>query len=163
MEFWPDVEFPSKPRSPFIHKFSFKGVYPDEFSFYHFILNHSVNPIYSSSICSAPFVGLKLGTRLQNIQKSLLNWCNLRKTNPNIQPPSQTLSMLSLPGGIYHHGKYYKWNLLTKPFTRFILDAAYLYVGSENRSVFELARERVPNILYMRVVGGKEEREFRED
>jgi len=99
---------------------------------------------------------LKLGIQRPNIEKILLNWCNLRKANPKIQPPSQTLFMPLLPGGIYRYGKYYEWNLLAKPFTRFILDAGYLYVGTDNPSVFELALKRVPNVLIMRVVGGRE-------
>ena len=161
MEFWPDVEFTlkSKPNLPL--KFSFPDVRPDEFSFYHFILNHGANRFYSSSVCSAPFVGLALGTTRQSIEKHLVSWCNRRRTNAGLKPPSRTLPMPLLPGSIYQHGKYYKWNLLTKPFTRFILDVAYLYVGTDQRAVFDLAIQKVPNILVMRVTGGKEEKEFR--
>lgn len=161
MQFWPEVVFPPESKQIESHVFSFPDIRPDEFSFYHFILNHSVDPFYSSSICSAPFVGSALGITLQSIQKSLLSWCKGKQTNPRLPPPSRTLSIPLLPGNIYQHGKYYKWNLLTKPFTRFILDAAYLYVGTEQRSVLDVAFARVPNILAMKVVGGREGKEFR--
>lgn len=156
MEFWPDVEFTPKSKPNLPLKFNFPNVSPDEFSFYHFILNYGANLFYSSSVCSAPFVGLALGTTRQSIEKPLVSWCNRKRTNPHLKPPSRTLSMSLLPGSIYQHGKYYKWNLLTKPFTRFILDAAYLYVGTDHSSIFDLAIKRVPNILVMRVTGGEE-------
>jgi len=162
MQFWPEVTFPPKSKQAQSHTFSFPDIRPDEFSFYHFILNHSVNPFYSSSICSAPFVGSALGITPQSIQKSLLSWCKGKQTNPRLPPPSCTLSIPLLPGKIYQHGKYYEWNLLTKPFTRFILDAAYLYVGTEQRPVLDVAFARVPNILVMKVVGGREGKEFRD-
>lgn len=155
MQFWPDVKIAPRSKNLLPSEFSFPDVSPDGFSFYHFILNHSVDPFYSSSICSAPFVGSALGMTRDSIQKALLIWHNVGP------PPSRTLPIPLLPGKIYRHGKYYKWNLLTKPFTRFILDAAYLYAGTEHSAVLEVAFARVPNILAMKVVGGREGRQFR--
>lgn len=156
MQFWPHVKITPRSKNQPPSKFSFPYINPDEFSFYHFILNHSADPLHSSSVCSAPFVGSALGITLENIQKALLSWHNVGP------PPSQTLSIPLLPGKIYRYGKYYRWNLLTKPFTRFILDAAYLYAGTEQRSVLDVAFARVPNILAMKVVGGRGDRQFRD-
>jgi len=159
MQFWPDVVIAPKSKNALSLKFPEAN--PDEFSFYHFILNHHKGSLYSSSVCSAPFVGSALNITLQGIRKPLVNWCKRKQTNPRLQPPSQPLSIPLLPGKIYQHGKYYKWNLLTKPFTRFILDAAYLFVGTAQRSVLNVAFAKVPNILAMKVVGGREGKEFR--
>ena len=160
MQFWPDVVVAPKSKNALPLKFP--GAHADEFSFYHFILDHHKASLHSSSICSAPFVGSFLNLTLQGIQKSLLNWCKRRQTNPRLQPPSRTSSMPLLPGKIYQHGKYYKWNLLTKPFERFLIDAAYLFVGTDQTPVLDVAFARVPTILAMKVVGGREGKEFRD-
>lgn len=159
MQFWPKVEISQMTKTPL--KISFPRVDPDEFSFYHFILNKHRGGIYSSSICSAPFVGLALGTSRYSIEKSLVSWCNQKKTRPHTPPPSLMLSMPLLPGKIYKYGKYYEWNMLPKPFYEFILDAAYLHIGTNQPSVLTVAFERVKKIIAMKVVGGRKGREFR--
>jgi hypothetical protein len=160
MQFWPKVTFPSSSRQPTASTFTLEGAYPDEFSFYHFILNKSSSP-YSSSVCSAALIGEDLGITLSSIQGLLVNWCGKKKANPNLKPPSMTLKMPLVPGAIYQHGLYYKWNLLAKPFTQFLLDAAYLYVGTQHKAALNLAFLRFPTILALKVVGGSEGREFR--
>jgi len=159
MQFWPKVEISHSTKASF--KLSFPRVYPDEFSFYHFVLNKHKSSIYSSSICSAPFVGSALGMTRPRVEKSLASWCSRKKRKPRTPPPSRIISLPLLPGKIYSYGKYYEWNKLPKPFREFILDAAYLHVGTNQLEVLTVAFERVENIIAMKVVGGREGREFR--
>jgi len=161
MQFWPDVTFPPASAESTPLAFTFKDVHSDQFSFYHFILNKNLGQ-YASSVCSAAFVGEALGLTLPAIQGSLVEWCSKKRTDSHSKPPSMPLRMHLSPGAIYHHGKYYKWNLLAKPFTRFLLDAAYLYAGTEHKAVVNLALLRVPTILSLKVVGGREGKEFRD-
>jgi len=167
MQFWPPVEFTLKAKDvrPRKVRFCFPAATADIFSFYHFILNCQSGSPYSSSICSAHFVGEALKMSRWNVQRSIANWVKKKKVHPRANPPSRTLSIPLVPGGIYRHGKYYKWNLLVKPFAQFILDAAYLHVGTEQNEMLHLAflKERLKEsvILAMKVVGGREGREFR--
>lgn len=166
MQFWPPIEFTLKGRklAPQTFRSCFFGNTPDVFSFYHFILNHHRKSPFSSSLCSAHLVGEALGITRWNLQKSLINWCKKKQTNPRVKPPSRTLSLPLDPGHIYQHGKSYKWNRLAKPFSQFILDAAYQYVGTEQADVLQLALLKAREkgvILAMKVVGGREGREFR--
>jgi len=159
MQFWPDVEFTQGLGSR--ARYSFHGAKPDEFSFYHFILGKHKNPIYSSSICSAPFIGPAIGADRAAIEKSLIDWFDQRKGKPKLKPPSRTLSLPLEPGEIYRHGKYYEWNLLPKPLTQFVLDAAYLNVGTDHSEILNIALTRVKNIIALKVTGGRAGQELR--
>ena len=159
MQFWPSVEISQMVGAP--RKFSFIGVHPDEFSFYHFILSEHRNTVYCSSICSAPFVGSALGITRPVVEESLANWCAQKKIKPHTPPPSLMLPMPLFPGQIYKHGNNYEWNLLPKPFYQFVLDAAYQHVGIDQTELLTIALERVENILAIKVVGGREGQEFR--
>jgi hypothetical protein len=153
MQFWPDILFRGNPQ-PF--QFHMSTLNPDEFAFYHFILNSHSNSSYSSSLCSAPFIGEVLRIDRKTIEKELMEWNLLRASNKTAPPPFTNLSSLSLePGGIYRHGKSYEWNLIPKPLTQLLLDAAYLNVGTENRLIIKLAHERIGTILQLNVGGGK--------
>jgi len=147
MQHWPCVEFPSGTKYEFI------GVKADEFSFYHFVLDHSANTQFCSSLCSSPFVGHLLGVSEANLKIKLKTWITKRKTNPNLAPPSKLLKYNLLPGSFY---KAYKWQLIPKSFDRFLLDAAYLFVGTSDKDVLALTRARVSTILAMKVVGSTE-------
>lgn len=160
MQFWPDLEFTQGTGLP-ARRFCFQGVRPDEFSFYHFILSEHGNPTYSSSVCSAPFIGPAIGTDRVAIEKSLMDWVDKRKTEPKTGPPSRILSLPLEPGRIYKHGKCYEWNLLPKPLTQFILDAAYLNVGTDYSEIMKIAFARIKNIIALKVVGGREGLELR--
>ena len=156
MQNWPCVEFPTGT------KYEFEGVNADEFSFYHFILNHSVHPQFSSSLCSSPLVGHLLGTTKTFLQKKLKKWMDDRRTHPNKAPPSTQLRHNLLPGAIYNASKYYAWKLIPKPFVRFLLDAAYLFVGTGHKDVLALTQKRVSTILAMKVVASREKNAYRE-
>lgn len=156
MQNWPCVEFPSGTR------YEFRGANPDEFSFYHFVLNHSANSQFSSSLCSAPFIGQLLRANKIYLQKKLKIWKIKRKINPKLPHPSKTLNHNLLPGSIYKASKYYalyKWQLIPKPFERFLLDAAYLFVGTSHKDVLALTKARVSTILAMKIVGSREQEE----
>lgn len=153
MQYWPNVEFPSGT------KYEFSGVKSDEFAFYHFVLNYSSSSDFCSSLCSAPFVGAALGVNSTYLRGKLRKWVNERKTNPHLAAPSQTLRMTLLPGSIFKTSNRYKWNLIPKPFSRFLLDAAFLYVGTPNKNVIALTQARIPNILVMKIVGSREKDE----
>ena len=156
MQNWPCVEFPAGT------KYEFRGVNADEFSFYHFILNHSANSQFSSSLCSAPFVGHLLGVNDAYLKNELKRWLTERKTNPKKAPPSQPLYSNLLPGAFYMTTKYYvpyKWQLIPKSFDRFLLDAAYLFVGTSHKDVLALTKARVSTILAMKVVGSREKQD----
>lgn len=156
MQNWPCVEFPSGT------KYKFKGVYPDEFAFYHFVLNYSANAQFSSSVCSAPFVGQLIGANKTFLVNKLKTWKVNKKTKPNLQPPSKTLHYSFLPGSTYRASKTsasYRWQLIPKPFGRFLLDAAYLFVGTNHVDILALTKARVSTILAMKVVGGRGQRE----
>jgi hypothetical protein len=163
MQFWPNVRFK---KTLEIYQFHSSELVPDQFAFYHFILNRHVNPEYSSSLCSAPLVGEALNLDQNWVEKQLISWQNKSKTAASRVPaPSLTLSHLSLePGGIYHHGMSYKWNLLPKPLTQFMFDAAYLDVGTDNKTVIDLALNRIGVTLILKVAGRRtRERELREN
>ena len=53
----------------------------------------------------------------------------------------------------------YKWQLIPKSFDRFLLDAAYLFVGTSDRDVLALTRARVSTIFSIRVVGSREKQD----
>lgn len=150
MWFWPSVSFKN-------HNFQFKEVVSEEFSFYHFILDKSKPPMYSSSIYSSPFVGVKLGLTKSSLVNQLKNWVSLRKISSKKTPPSLTLKEL-LPGAVenLNAGKWYGWSMVPKPFSRFLLEAAYLFVGIRNDEILELARLRIPNVLLLRVRAARE-------
>ena len=152
MQNWPCVKFPTGTR------YEFKGVKADEFSFYHFILNHSATPQFSSSLCSAPFVGHLLGVTDTDLKDELKGWITKKKTHPKLAPPSKPLHHNLLPGSI--HNAPYKWPLVPKSFDRFLLDAAYLFVGTSHKDVLALTKARVSPILWMKVVGSREKQDI---
>lgn len=151
MQYRPCVEFPTGT------KHDFQGAFPSEFSFYHFILNHSVNAQFCSSLCSAPIVGDLLGTTETYLQSELKKWINQKKVNLKVPPPSQPLRFNLLPGTIFNAGRRFRWKLIPKPFERFLLEAAYLFVGTSHREVLAVTEARVSTILAMRVVGSREQ------
>lgn len=151
MWFWPSVCFKS-------HNFRFKSVNPEEFSFCHFILDKSNHPMYPCSMCSSPFVGVKLGLTKPLLINHLKDWLLKRKINSKQPPPSSTLKGL-LPGAVenLNAGRRYSWSMIPKPFGRFLLEAAYLFVGTQDDEILELARLRVPNVLLLKVRAAREE------
>lgn len=154
MQNWPCIEFPTGIR------YQFRGVYPDQFSFYHFILNYSANKQFCSSLCSSPFVGHLLGSSKAYLQKKLKTWLSKRKSSPKkLAPPSKPLYANLLPGAIYNASKSYNWQLVPKSFDRFLLDAAYLFVGTNHKDVLALTKARVSTILAMKVVGSRHQEE----
>ena len=85
-----------------------------------------------------------------------MKWDADKLNRSNIQAPAMTLSQLSLePGGVYRHGESYEWNLIPKPLTQFMLDAANLTVGTDNTAIIDLANARIKTILTLNVVGGR--------
>lgn len=160
MQFWPDLEFTQGTTLP-AQRFRFQGASPDEFSFYHFILSEHRNPTYSSGVCSVPFIGPAIGTDRATIEKSLRDWVDKRKTEPKTGPPSRILSLPLEPGRIYKHGESYEWNLLPKPLTQFILDAAYQNVGTDCSEIVKIAFARVENIIALKIAGGREGHKLR--
>lgn len=146
MQYWPSVKFKKS-------QFLFDGVIPEEFSFYHFILDKSRNPFFSSSIYSAPLVGALLGLKKKTLICELKRWIMLRKKKGKKNPPSRTLKGLC-PGAIEGGNIKNKssWRMVPKPFDRFLREAAYLFVGTHNDEVLELIKLRVPNVLYLRII-----------
>jgi len=156
MHCWPNVEFPTGTM------YKFKGVNSDEFSFYHFILSHSANLQFSSSICSAPMVSNLLGTNANGLKSKLKAWLVGRKTNPKLPHPSIPLRSSLLPGAIFQTSNRYKWNLVPKSFERFLYDSAYLFVGTDNEDVLNLTQARISTILAMQVSASREKQEVGE-
>jgi len=157
MQNWPTVNFPDGTR------YQFNGLNADEFSFYHIILNHSQNPQFSSSIISAPLIGYLLGADKHYLESKLKNWMLERKTNPHKSPPSDTLRSDFLPGAIFKTNNYQRWDLVPRPVTRFLYDAAYLFVGTDHKNILDLTCARIQTILSMKVVAGREKRQTDEE
>lgn len=150
MWFWPSVSFKK-------NNFRFKGVASEEFSFYHFILDKSRHSMYSSSICSSPFVGVKLGLTKPSLVTQLKHWVAQRKAGRKKPPPSLIFKGV-LPGAVANPNasRRNSWSMVPKPFGRFLREAAYLFVGTRNDEVLELAKLRIPNVLLLRVRAARE-------
>jgi len=146
MQFWPSVRFGGQ-------NFKFNNVAPEDFSFYHFILCQSKPSFCSSSICSSPLVYAKLGLTKSTIVNQLRSWNSQRKTSgQKTHSPSLTLNKL-LPGAVdsLNIWKKHSWDMVPKSFSRFLQEAAYLFIGTHNEEIRKLAELRVPNILLLRV------------
>jgi len=151
MQFWPSVKFGG-------HNFKFNNVAPEDFSFYHFILCQSKPPFCSSSICSSPLVYAKLGLTKSTLVNQLKSWNLQRKTSGRkTHSPSLTLNKL-LPGAVdsLNIWKKHSWDMIPKPFSRFLQEAAYLFIGTQNEEIRRLTELRVPNILLLRVEASRE-------
>lgn len=145
MHFWPDVVFSGE-------KFSFPDLRADEFSFYHFILNHSYDREICSTVCSAPYVSLNLNINRAQLVAMLKPWLLKKKTNPRTSPPSITLKMNLSPRTSNSAQTH---TLTPKPFQRLLKECAYQFFGTNNKKIMELSRKRIPNILRLKAIAAR--------
>ena len=151
MQFWPSVRFDNQ-------TFVFNNVAPEDFSFYHFILSTSKPANCSSTMCSSPLVYTRLGLTKALLVKQLRNWDSQRKSSrakPKV--PSLPFNGL-LPGSVDANSRGDIWSMVPKPFSRFLSEAAYLFVGTPNEVIRELAESRFHNILYLKARASREKR-----
>jgi hypothetical protein len=142
-----------------LDSYNFEGVNPDQFSFYHFVLNYSYNRQYTSSIVSAPMVSYLLHLNERDMANKLLNWLRGRRTDPSLKAPSERLYSDLTPGSIHSTRPGLGWDQVPKSFSRFLRDAAYLFVGTDNENLVTLMGELVSNVLVARVIGRRESEE----
>ena len=155
MQFWPSVRFDNQ-------TFRFNNVAPEDFSFYHFILDKSRPSNYSSTICSSPLVYTKLSLTKSSLVLQLKNWNLQRKSGAKSKAPSLpftgvmsgAVDNVSVPWWVNN------WSLVPKPFSRFLREAAFLFVGTSHEEIRKLAESRIPNlnILYLKVMASRERR-----
>ena len=67
MRYWPNVSYSG-------NTYSFEGVYPDVFSFYHFILRNTPSPRIYSTVCSAEYAGLNTNLSRGELTRRLSDW-----------------------------------------------------------------------------------------
>lgn len=154
MQFWPSVRFGNQ-------TFKFNNIAPEDFSFYHFILSKSKPADCSSTICSSPLVYATLGLAKSSLVNQLRIWDSQRKSS-SAKPKAPALTFNGLlPGavdGVNIRGRN-DWSMVPKPFSRFLSEAAYLFVGTPNEEIRKLAELRVPNILYLKARASRERRQ----
>lgn len=143
MQYWPSLFF-GKP-------FKFENVFPEEFSFYHFVLNKSNHPSYSSTVSSAPFVGAQIGRNKSRLEGELRNWLKNKTALPSASLKGLLPSCFRTCYKPYVHPSD-SWRMVPKPFGRFLIDAAYLFLGTENDKIYELAERRIHTRLLLQVV-----------
>jgi hypothetical protein len=144
MRYWPNVTYSG-------NTYSFEGVYPDVFSFYHFILGNTHSPRIYSTVCSAEYVGLNTNLSRGELTRRLSDWLILRENNPRQAPPSIRVNMTLNPHNIPRR----IWKLTPKPFTRMIKELAYQFWGTSDRRILQLARDRISNFIRLKVVAGR--------
>lgn len=153
MQFWPSVRFANQ-------TFKFNSVASEDFSFYHFILDKSRRSFCSSTICSSPLVLLKLGLTKSSLVSQLRNWISQRKSS-GVRSKAPVLPFNRvMPGAVDAVSTWGRnnWGMVPKPFSRFLHEAAYLFVGTPNEQIRRLAESRVPNILLLKARASRERR-----
>jgi len=153
MQFWPSIRFSGQ-------TFNFTNVMPGDFSFYHFILSTTKPLNCSSTICSATLVYTRLGLTRSSLVNQLRSWSLKRKkgVKRRVSPPTLSFNGL-LPGvvdGLNVRGN--GWSEVPKSFSRFLREAAYLFVGSPREEIRKLVESFVPNMnrLYLKVRASRE-------
>lgn len=149
MQYWPNIRFNSK----FIE---FNNIYPEDFSFYHFILAASKPKSCSSTVCSSTLVCEKIGTDKSKLIEELKNWRLQYKTvGLKPKPPACKITGLS-PGSIAMLARN-NWTMVPKPFGKFLMNAAYLFVGTSNDEIWKLIW-LIPrmNVLILKVRASRE-------
>ena len=151
MQYWPNIRL----NNTFI---KFNNTYPEDFSFYHFILAASKLKSCSSTVCSSMLVCEKIGADKSKLIKKLKNWRLQYKTSGlKPKPPTCKITGLS-PGSIATLNiSRNNWSMVPKPFGKFLMDAAYLFVGTSNEEIWKLVW-LVPNInvLILKVRASRE-------
>lgn len=148
MHYWPPVTVSGK-------KFVFNNLTSDDFSFYHFILNHSHTVGWCTTLCSAVYVSMNLNVDKLSLNNEIMAWLLQKKVNPKANPPQKVLKMNLSPKT--SNGS--EWRLSPKPFRRFLKEAAYLFFGTNDQNVIALSSEKIPNILHLTVSATRSERE----
>ncbi len=156
MHFWPTVKFVGQ-------TFKFPNMIAEDFSFYHFILDKSQPSNCTSTICSTPLITTKLGVSEWSLVSQLKKWNSQRKiTGTKLKAPTLPFEGV-MPGAIEAANSWgNNWNSVPKPFSRFLHEAAYLFVGTPNKEVRQLAELRVPNILLLRARASREEGQWQQ-
>lgn len=145
MTYWPNITYSKK-------YYSFSTIAPDNFSFYHILLRHSNNTLASSTICSASYIAACLNLNRASMINQLNAWQNQKKRKLRTNSPSLNLQIpLSPP-----HSNYRTWWTLTpKPFTRTIRECAYLWWGTDHFDIIRLAKDRIKNIIVLKIGASK--------
>lgn len=149
MHYWPTVSYSGK-------QFVFDDIYPDVFSFYHFILRYSHNNNTSSTTCSTPYVSYNLNLNKASFISILSGWLTQRKVNPKKGAPTRTLNMILNPVITSRQ----VWQSTSKPFTRMLKECAYQFWGTSDKRLLQLAKERIKNIIRLKVVAAKNQNDW---
>jgi len=153
MQFWPSIRFDGQ-------TFNFTNVMPEDFSFYHFILSHSKPPDCSSTVCSATLVLRRLNLTRSSLIAQLRSWNLKRKSGVKRRVSPPTMSFNGLLSGVVDrlNVRGNGWSRVPKSFSRFLREAAYLFVGSPREEIRKLVESIIPNmnILYLKVKASRE-------
>jgi len=149
MTYWPNVNYKN-------NSYKFGYLAPDQFSFYHIFLKNNHNPRTSSSFFSAPYISEHLGLNQQTLINQLKNWQQTRRTKPKAGAPSHVLNHPLVPPNSNYRTW---WALVPKPFTRFMIECAYLWWGTDDSEALRLAQDRIKNIIILKVGASKDRRD----
>lgn len=141
MSYWPQITIAKT-------KIIVNRLYSDEFSFYHFFLTHSNKPPIYSTVISAKHICYELQQTKQSLQSVILQY----KNNKNL--PSDVFNL-----NIQYGSNNQAYTQTPKPFKRFLKELAYLFWGTNNDVVFEIADKFIPNIVTLKIIAVEEKKD----